>query len=97
MLAEPGQAVADMHALRWQRINEHLEHVSAVRLILPETKITFGLRSERSSQQSSPVVPALLMHGCGHDTEAGEPVTQAQPMNHARCVWRHVDAGANLA
>src|SRR5437660_982090 len=64
---------------------------------LPETEMAFDFYAERRSQQSVPVVPALLMHGHGHHAEAGELVAQAQAMNHASCVWRHVDASADFA
>ena len=96
-LAESGQTVTEMHPFGWQRFNQHVEHVGAVRLILPEAEMAFNFHAERRAQQSPPVVPALLMHGHGLHTEAGELVAQAQPMNHASCVRRHVDASADFA
>src|SRR5262245_66583013 len=97
MLAEPGQAVSNMHALGWQRFNQHVEHVGAVRLILTETEMAFDFDAERRPQQSAPVIPALLMYSQGHHAEPGEIVAEAQRVNYARCVRRHVDTGADLA
>jgi len=43
VLAEPSQAMAEMHAIRRQRANQHVEYIGTVRLILWETEITFDL------------------------------------------------------
>jgi hypothetical protein len=68
-----------------------------VRLILREAEITFDFSAERRAQQSTPIVPALLMQSHGHDAKAGEFVTQAQPVNHASRIRRHIDTRADLA
>ena len=49
-LAEPGQAMADMHAFGRQCANQHVEYVGAVRLILPETEMAFDFGAKRRAQ-----------------------------------------------
>src|SRR5262245_33657505 len=64
-LAESGQAVTEMHPFGWQRFNQHVEHVGAVRLRLPEPEMAFNFRAGRRAKKSPPAAPARLMHAMG--------------------------------
>ncbi len=48
--AKPDQAMVKVHAFGWQRFSQHVEHVGAVRLILPELEMAFDVYAERRSQ-----------------------------------------------
>jgi hypothetical protein len=97
VLDETNASMIEMKHIIWQRGDEDLEQVGAMKMVVRRAEVLFAKVGQGLTGEEAAIVPSMDLNRERTHSDSAKRVGEAEPMQDAVGVGANLNAGADLA